>query len=150
METIVAKKFKWEAAHRLSWHEGLCRNLHGHSYHMTVEMTGIPDERGFLIDFQEIKRLLAPLVEQWDHGIFVAHSDSQLLDVVHQTGWKHFVLPFDSTTENVCQYVSEYLLSKHLDTLQKHQIAKISINIAETETCYATVSVVVSDKTQQS
>ena len=32
----VAKRFRWEGAHRLPWHAGLCRHLHGHSYALTV------------------------------------------------------------------------------------------------------------------
>lgn len=148
MKTIVAKKFKWEAAHRLAWHEGLCSNLHGHSYRMTVELEGQPDECGFLIDFQAIKQLLAPLIDEWDHGIFVANTDVQLLEVVHQTGWKHFVLPYDATTENVCRFVAEFLLAQHLPTLQQHRVSAIRVHVAETETCYATVALSVPDKIQ--
>lgn len=32
----VTKKFKFDAAHMLSGHEGLCKNLHGHQYLLEV------------------------------------------------------------------------------------------------------------------
>ncbi len=73
----IAKRFRWEAAHRLPWHEGLCRNLHGHSYRMTVELEGEPDARGMVLDFKHLKRVLKPLVDAWDHAILVAESDAE-------------------------------------------------------------------------
>ncbi len=59
----VAKDFGWEAAHRLPRHAGLCGNLHGHSYRMTVELEGEPDEHGIVIDFQDIKAVIKPLID---------------------------------------------------------------------------------------
>lgn len=54
----VAKRFRWEAAHRLPWHEGQCRHLHGHSYRMTVELRGDPSGDGMLMDFKHLKQIL--------------------------------------------------------------------------------------------
>lgn len=104
---------------------------------MTVELEGAPDENGFLMDFQAIKQILQPLIDAFDHGTLVANTDTELLHIMQQTSWKHYVLPYDSTTENVCQYVTQYLLENGEATLRKHHVRKIRVHVAETETCYA-------------
>ena len=134
---IVAKTFRWEGAHRLPWHDGLCSNLHGHSYRMVVEVEGPPDDRGMVIDFKEIKRIIKPLVEQWDHATFVHEEDAELLDVLFKTGWKHFVLPYDSTSENVARFAADYLCTEAGDALRARGLTSVRVTVQETETCYA-------------
>ena len=133
----IAKRFRWEAAHRLPWHEGLCRNLHGHSYRMVVELEGEPDARGMVLDFQHLKQALAPLIEAWDHAMLVAETDAALMAVATQTGWKHAVLPFDTTAENLCDYVAGYLCEHAAEMLRAHRISRVRVRLSETETCYA-------------
>jgi len=38
-------------AHRLPFHDGGCRNVHGHSYSMTIELVGEPDRNGMVLDY---------------------------------------------------------------------------------------------------
>ncbi len=133
----VAKQFHWEAAHRLPWHEGECRNLHGHSYRMWVELEGEPDERGMVMDFKHLKRVIKPLVDAWDHATLIADYDTVLLNLIRPTGWKYVVLPFDTTSENLCSYVADYLVSEAAVAFQELRIRSFVVRIAETETCYA-------------
>lgn len=133
----VAKRFRWEAAHRLPWHDGPCDNLHGHSYRMTVELDGAPDERGMLIDFQDVKRILQPLVDAWDHAILVAETDDELRQIVAQTGWKHATLPCDTTAENLAAYVADHLCTEGQACLRERHVDTVRVRLAETETCYA-------------
>lgn len=65
----VGKEFRFEAAHSLPHlPEGhKCRNLHGHSYRFRVEIEGKVDERGFVIDYAEIKAAVQPIVDKLDH-----------------------------------------------------------------------------------
>ncbi len=133
----VAKLFRWEAAHRLPWHEGACCHLHGHSYRMFVEITGRPDSRGLLVDFKELKEWLTPLVQAWDHATIVDERDGDLLDVVRSRGWKHAVLPFDTTAENLCRYATEWLAATKAERLRELGIRRIVARMHETETSYA-------------
>jgi 6-pyruvoyltetrahydropterin/6-carboxytetrahydropterin synthase len=133
----IAKRFRWEGAHRLPWHEGLCKNLHGHSYTMYVEIEGEQDERGLLMDFKDLKSCFSELVEAWDHATVVDVNDADLLSIVRERDWKHYVLPYDSTAENMCVYVAEYAISNHRDILVAHRVHTIRVRISETETCYA-------------
>ena len=133
----IAKRFRWEAAHRLPWHEGLCRNLHGHSYRLTVELEGEPDARGMLLDFKHLKRALQPLVDAWDHAILVAEDDDELIGIARRTGWKHAALPFDTTAENLAAHVAAYLCTEAAGMLAEHGVRRVRVRLAETETCYA-------------
>lgn len=133
----IAKRFRWEGAHRLPWHEGGCQHLHGHSYAMTVELDGTPDARGLLLDFKDLKAILKPLVDAWDHATLVAADDTALREAVELLDTKHAVLPFDTTSENLCTYVADYLAREGAETLREHAITAIRVRIQETETCYA-------------
>ncbi len=66
----ISKKFRFEAAHHLPnvpiGHK--CRRLHGHSFEVEVFVAGEPDpQTGWLVDFGEIKCLVAPVLDQLDH-----------------------------------------------------------------------------------
>ncbi len=143
--TRVAKRFRWEGAHRLPWHTGGCQHLHGHSYTMMVEVAGTPDERGMLIDFQEIKRLVHPLVQAWDHATLVAADDTELRQALERLEMKHAVLPYDTTSENLCRYVAEHLAHEGSETFRQHHITTIRVRVQETETCYAEVEQAVTE-----
>lgn len=70
MRVRLQKEFGFEAAHRLPQvPEGhKCARLHGHSFRVTVEVEGEVDpERGWLVDYAEIKAATAPVREQLDH-----------------------------------------------------------------------------------
>ncbi|GAB5519389.1 MAG: 6-carboxytetrahydropterin synthase QueD [Rhodothermales bacterium] len=133
----VAKRFRWEGAHRLPWHTGGCQHLHGHSYVMFVEVDGEPDAQGMLIDFKAIKQIVKPLVEQWDHATFVAEDDAPLRQAMATLGSKHYVLPYDSTSENLCRYVLDHMAREGAEVLQAHGVRSIRVRLQETETCYA-------------
>ena len=66
----LVRGFTFDAAHRLPHvPEGhACRRLHGHRFDVELVCEGeIDEETGWLIDFADIKRAFAPLLEQLDH-----------------------------------------------------------------------------------
>ena len=134
---IVAKNFKWESAHRLPGHESKCRHIHGHSYKMIVELEGEPGPDGLVIDFQEIKRAISPFVDLLDHSTLIAENDMELKEVFDSKSWNYYLLPFDSTAENLCRHFTELILEKLSGLLRKHHIRSIGIKIFETGTAYA-------------
>ena len=85
---IVAKDFKWEAAHRLPWHKGKCKHLHGHSYRMTVELEGEPNSQGLVIDFNDIKSMIEPHIQELDHTTIISANDAELKQVFDEKNWK--------------------------------------------------------------
>lgn len=139
----VSKKFRWEGAHRLPWHEGGCQNLHGHSYVLWVELEGQPDGRGMLIDFKVIKHIVKDLIEDWDHATLVDKKDTKLVEALNFLGSKRYELDFDSTSENLCKFVTDHILEKGSEHLTNYKIEKITVRLQETESCYAESSTVV-------
>lgn len=68
----VFKKFTFDSAHFITEvPEGhKCRNVHGHTYHLTVFFDGPLDPKlGWVIDFAEIKAVVKPFVDQLDHKL---------------------------------------------------------------------------------
>ena len=66
---IVKRRFEFEAAHSLPAHPGKCRELHGHSYVLTVSVDGkVNDDTGLVIDFSDLKRIVIErVVSLLDH-----------------------------------------------------------------------------------
>lgn len=136
----VAKRFRWEAAHRLPWHDGLCKNNHGHSYILEAAVDGAVDDRGMVLDFAVIKRALKPLVEAWDHATLVAHDDAPYLEFVERMDFKHYVFPYDTTAENLARYAAEKLLADAADDLVACGATAVSVRVYETATAYAEIA----------
>jgi 6-pyruvoyltetrahydropterin/6-carboxytetrahydropterin synthase len=70
MRVELEKDFSLECAHRLPHvPEGhKCARLHGHSFRVTVCISGEVDERaGWLQDYAELSRAFAPVHEALDH-----------------------------------------------------------------------------------
>ena len=65
----VRRRFRFEAAHRLPHHEGKCRELHGHSYELVVNVDRPVDPAsGMAIDFSDLKRVVrTEVVDRLDH-----------------------------------------------------------------------------------
>lgn len=70
MELTVEKTVQWEAAHLLPMmpvgHK--CRNVHGHTYTLTVGVLGEVDRNGIVWDFGDLKDLMNKRVVRYcDH-----------------------------------------------------------------------------------
>ena len=140
----VAKRFRWEAAHRIPWHEAGCRFVHGHSYRMMVELEGEPTDASpgsgaMLIDFKHVKRMVKPLVDAMDHAMLVNESDTELRESMEALNSKIYVMPSDTTAENVALHVAEQIRAAGHEVLARHGVQTIRVQVWETETCYAEV-----------
>ncbi|MFO0875049.1 MAG: 6-carboxytetrahydropterin synthase QueD [Phycisphaerales bacterium] len=70
MHVRLSKSFTFEAAHWLpTFPEGhKCRRLHGHSFRADVIVAGdVRPEKGYLVDYGEIKTAIAPIERALDH-----------------------------------------------------------------------------------
>ncbi|MFA4960078.1 MAG: 6-carboxytetrahydropterin synthase [Candidatus Pacearchaeota archaeon] len=54
----LVREFTFDSAHHLEWHEGKCRNLHGHTYRLQVFITGKLNKKGILMDLKEIEGIV--------------------------------------------------------------------------------------------
>ena len=104
----VTKTIRFDAAHILTNHQGLCKNLHGHTYRVDVSVTqGDGDTSDMVIDFKDLKRIASEVVcERFDHA-FIYNTESagerEIAAVVEKNGMRTVAIPFRSTAENLAR-----------------------------------------------
>ena len=129
----IAKEFHWEMGHRLPEHFGLCKNIHGHSYKMIVEFEGELDEQGMVIDFYDVEKIIAPIIDELDHAFMVKDDDVIALNFLEKLNSKKIVVSFESTVENICKYISDQIIKSNLPK----NIQYITVRVYETAEDYA-------------
>ena len=133
----VTKTVRFDAAHILTNHEGLCKNLHGHSYRVEISVTcDEPGENGMVMDFKDLKRLAEEIIcSRFDHA-FIYNINSQgeceIAQVVEKQGMRTVPLPFRSTAEN--------LAKMFYSSLHKHLANLSAVTVWETADSSATYS----------
>ncbi|MCC5847381.1 MAG: 6-carboxytetrahydropterin synthase QueD [Verrucomicrobia bacterium] len=106
----IAKEFRWEMGHRLPNHDGACRNVHGHSYRMQVEVEGdVNPETGMVIDFGDISAKVKPFLAELDHAFLCQESDTEVRELLERMDLKRVMIPVPSTVENICMLFIEKL-----------------------------------------
>ncbi|RJQ28287.1 MAG: 6-carboxytetrahydropterin synthase QueD [Peptococcaceae bacterium] len=61
-------KTRFAAAHQLREYDGLCANLHGHTWAVEVSVAGRElDQNGMLMDFKKLKEEVQKVIENIDH-----------------------------------------------------------------------------------
>ena len=104
--TTVTKTVKFDAAHVLTDHQGLCRNLHGHTYRVDVSVAQAGDG-DMVIDFKELKGVLAEVIlDRFDHSFIYntgSAGESEIAAVVEKHGMRTVAIPFRSTVENLAK-----------------------------------------------
>ncbi len=69
---VIFREFRFEAAHYLPHvpPDHKCHRLHGHSYRLVVHVKGeLNPERGWVMDFADLRRGVDPIIEQLDHRL---------------------------------------------------------------------------------
>ena len=69
---VIFKKFAFDSAHFLPnvpiGHK--CKNIHGHTYHLTVFLEGdLESDLQWVMDFKELKDVVKPVIDQLDHQL---------------------------------------------------------------------------------
>ena len=131
----IAKEFNWEMGHRLKNHNRSCRNLHGHSYKMRVEIEGeIKNE--MIMDYYELSLIVNRIIEPFDHSFVVEKSDTIVLNFLQENNFKLVVIPFVSTAENLCEFFANEI-KKQL--IKYENIKMLTVRIYETVDVFAEI-----------
>jgi 6-pyruvoyltetrahydropterin/6-carboxytetrahydropterin synthase len=136
----LTKLFNFEMAHALEQYDGLCHNIHGHSYKLRVTVTGVPEDNqhspknGMLIDFSELKRIVKEaIIEKYDHALVLNKTtEASLLTMLQNQYTKIVIAEYQPT--------SEQLLLDFANTLRcilPPQVHLHSLRLSETETSFA-------------
>ena len=110
----VTKTVRFDAAHVLTNHQGMCRNLHGHTYRVDVSVRRGPATQSaeipsdMVIDFKDLKRVIEEsVVSRFDHAFIyneTSPAESEIAAVVVKHGMRAVALPWRSTAENLARH----------------------------------------------
>ena len=137
----VTKSFGFETGHALYGHDGLCKNIHGHSYKLFVTVIGIPIneanhvKNGMVIDFKDIKKIVkSEIVDVFDHALVLNNKSphSELATVLSNHEHKVIWVDYQPTSENMVIDFANRIVSK----LPSH-IKLFKVRLNETATAYA-------------
>lgn len=114
--TTVTKTVRFDAAHVLTNHSGLCKNLHGHTYRVDICVEGDDSSNDMVIDFKDIKRIANEVIcERFDHA-FICNTASagecEIASVVKKLGMRVAEIPWRSTAENLARLFFEELAGR--------------------------------------
>ena len=129
----IAKEFRWEMGHRLPEHFGLCKNIHGHSYKMIVEIVGELNQNQMVIDYYDVDKIINPVIEKLDHSFMVNNEDKIVLEFLEKMNSKKVVVDFNSTAENICSYLLNEIKKCSLPS----NISSVKVRVYETQFDYA-------------
>ncbi len=137
----ITKQFSFETGHALYGYDGKCRNVHGHSYKLSVTVIGTPIsdanhvKYGMVIDFTDLKKIVKEeIVDRFDHAT-VFNQETPHVELAEQLKSRgHYVIlvPYQPTSENmVLDFASK--ISKRLPAgIELH-----SLKLQETDTSFA-------------
>ena len=136
----ITKIFHFEMAHALEGYDGLCQNIHGHSYKLRVTVLGIPVEdykspkNGMLIDFSDLKQIVEQsIISKYDHALVLSsQTDAAAINLLRKHYGRIMIVNFQPT--------SEQLLIEFANILQNALPSNVSLHslrLDETDTSYA-------------
>jgi 6-pyruvoyltetrahydropterin/6-carboxytetrahydropterin synthase len=136
----VTKKFHFEMAHSLFEYDGVCRNIHGHSYKLEITISGEPLQQpghpkdGMVMDFHELKMLVKQhIIEKLDHALMISDQTSrEQTEALGKVTNRLYIVGFQPTTENILTHIAEIL-----KPLLPKSVKLYSIRLYETTTSYA-------------
>jgi 6-pyruvoyltetrahydropterin/6-carboxytetrahydropterin synthase len=137
----ITKQFSFETGHALYGYDGKCRNVHGHSYKLSVTVIGEPIadsshvKFGMVIDFSDLKKIVKEeIVDVFDHAT-VFNKNTPHVELAKELSDRgHCVLLVDY------QPTSEMMVIDFAEKIKQRlpkQTQLFSLRLQETATSYA-------------
>lgn len=131
----LTKEFSFEMAHVLEGYDGLCSQIHGHSYRLFVTVKGTPladlsdPKLGMVMDFGLLKEIINRLiVSKYDHALMMREtaSSAALINTLRTSFERIIAVPFQPTCENLiavfaAAIIPELPLGVTLHSLRLHE-----------------------------
>ena len=137
----VTKKFSFETGHALYGYDGKCRNVHGHSYKLSVTVIGSPIsdtshvKHGMVIDFGDLKKIVKEeIVDVFDHAtVFNKNTPHvELAKELSDRGHNVLLVNYQPTSEMMVIDFAEKIKDRLPASIKLH-----SLRLQETDSCYA-------------
>ena len=137
----ITKQFTFETGHALYGYDGKCKNVHGHSYKLSVTVIGKPISEdnhiklGMVIDFSDLKKIVKEeIVDVFDHATVLNKNTPhlELANVLKEKGHHIILVNYQPTSENMIIDFSYRIKARLSKDIELH-----SLKLQETETSYA-------------
>jgi len=116
---------RFSASHMIPGHSK-CGRLHGHSYAVRLALHGEAGERGMVVDFLEVKKVLRSIVDEFDHRVILPGNCPYLRlklgdEVEATTDGKRYVFPaedvvvidaVESSAEEMARVILDMLIAR--------------------------------------
>jgi 6-pyruvoyltetrahydropterin/6-carboxytetrahydropterin synthase len=126
-------------AHALKGYDGMCRNIHGHSYELLVTVIGIPVsdkssvKLGMVMDFGDLKKLVRKcIVDEFDHALVLSHESADDFKPDAEMFGRTILVDYQPTSENMLIDFAARLLPLMPENIKLHHLL-----LRETVTSYA-------------
>lgn len=137
----ITKQFSFETGHALYGYDGKCKNVHGHSYKLSVTVIGEPISDasnvkfGMVIDFSDLKKIVKEeIVDQFDHAT-VFNKNTPHVDLAAELknrGHHVILVDYQPTSENMVIDFAQKIKNRLPQTIELH-----SLKLQETESSFA-------------
>jgi 6-pyruvoyltetrahydropterin/6-carboxytetrahydropterin synthase len=137
----ITKQFSFETGHALYGYDGKCKNVHGHSYKLSVTVIGKPItdtgnvKYGMVIDFTDLKKIVKEeIVDVFDHAtVFNKNTPHvELAKELEDRGHNVLLVNYQPTSEMMVIDFSKKIKKR----LPKH-IELHSLKLQETDSSFA-------------
>lgn len=137
----ITKQFSFETGHALYGYDGKCKNVHGHSYKLSVTVIGKPIsdnthvKYGMVIDFSDLKKIVkTEIVDVFDHAtVFNKNTPHvELAKELENRGHNILLVDYQPTSEMMVIDFSEKIKQHLPKNIKLH-----SLKLQETETSFA-------------
>ena len=145
---IYKEYFKFSAAHFLIFPDGEAERLHGHNYHVQVEVESALTQHGLVLDFKLVKPIVRELCNQLDehflvpgeHPVLSARSDAAGSIEVRYRERRYLVpeadvivLPINNTSsENLAAWLGRELLARIAERFPGVEVERLRVGVEET------------------
>jgi 6-pyruvoyltetrahydropterin/6-carboxytetrahydropterin synthase len=137
----ITKQFNFETGHALYGYDGKCKNVHGHSYKLSVTVIGTPitdaanTKYGMVIDFSDLKKIVKEeIVDVFDHAT-VFNKNTPHVELANELKVRnhHVILvEYQPTSENMVIDFAHKISSRLPQNIELH-----SLRLQETESSFA-------------
>ena len=142
MSTIrITKQFNFETGHALYGYDGKCKNVHGHSYKLSVTVSGSPItdnsnvKFGMVIDFSDLKKIVKEeIVDIFDHATVFNQNTPHIELAKELQARDHHVILVDYQPTSEMMVID--FAAKSKSRLPKN-IDLFSLRLQETDTSFA-------------
>ena len=137
----VTKSFGFETGHALYGYDGLCKNVHGHSYKLYVTVIGSPIDdinhvkNGMVIDFKDLKSIVkSEIVDVFDHATVFNQNipHVELAKTLSESGHKVLLVDYQPTSEKMVIDFAHRIAARLPSHIKLH-----NVRLHETATAYA-------------